>query len=211
MRNKFFRILLLVFISLCFMAGCTKNFNYYEDKLYSEQALIGSKPSDPPANNNILTREKALQRAVDIFDKGMNIKIDRTHYSESIKISRDSITGNLKWHISWQNLDEKIFYYAVLDASNNDLLELSSTDSRLYKDDTIASLTEDEITNIIKPLLKEINIDLNAFEIKTMVKTSDMSKRDIGVYLVSTKNDRSNYLITINSSRKVVTRFSVLK
>jgi hypothetical protein len=211
MRNKFFRILLFNFFLLCFMTGCTKNFNYYEDKLYSEQTLIGAKPSESPASNNILTREKALQKAVDIFDKGLNIKIDRTQFSESIKISRDNSTGNLQWHLSWQKLTDKVFYYVVLDASNNELLEISSTDSRLYTDDVIAVLTQEEINNIIKPLLKEINIDLNAYVIKPLARTTEMSKRDIGIYLLSIRDGRRDYSIIINSSRKVVTRFSVLK
>lgn len=210
MRNKFFRILLLVYLLPCFITGCTKSFNYYEDKLYFEQALIGTKTSEPPANNNILTREKALQKAVDIFDKGMNIKIDRTRFSESIKISRDNSTGNLQWHISWQSLEEKIFYYVVLDASSNEVLEVTSTDSRLFTYDLLVSLTEEEIKNIIKPLLKEINLDLNAYAIKPLGKTSVTPKRDIGIYLLSTKNDGRDYTITINSSRKIVTRFSVL-
>ncbi|MEG0772621.1 hypothetical protein [Clostridium sp.] len=211
MRNKFFKILLLIFFLPCFITGCTKNFNYYEDKLYSEETLIGAKDSKSPTSNNVLTREKALQKSVDIFDKGLNIKIDRTQFSESIKISRDYITGNFQLNISWQNLTDKVFYFVVLDASNNEILEVSSTDSRLYQDSIAAVLSQEEINSIISPLLKEINIDPNDYVIKHQAITQDMPKSDISIYLVSTKDGGKDYSITINSSRKVVTRFFTLK
>jgi hypothetical protein len=210
MINRFFRILLLVFFLLCFMTGCTRNFNYYEDKLYSEQIVMGTKPSETLSNNNILTREKALQKALAIFDKGLNIKIDRTQFSESIKISRDNRSGNLQWYISWQKFTSKVFYNVVFDASSNEVLEITCTDSRLFKDDSFVVIPQEEINNIINPLLKELNIDPESYSIKPLVKTADISKGYIAIYLLSTKDGSSNYSITINSASKVVTKFAAL-
>jgi hypothetical protein len=124
----------------------------------------------------MLTREKALQKALDIFDKGLNIKIDRTQFSESIKISRDYNTGNLQWHISWQKLTDKVFYYVVLDASTNEILEVSSTDISLYQDSIKTVLSQEEINSIIMPFLKEIDIDLKDYTIKPMAEINLSSK-----------------------------------
>ncbi len=211
MKNKFLKFLILILFSLCFITGCTKNFNYYEDKLYSEEALKGAKPSESPTTNTMLTREKALQKALDIFDKGLNIKIDRTQFSESIKISRDYNTGNLQWHISWQKLTDKVFYYVVLDSSTNEILEVSSTDISLYQDSIKTVLSQEEINSIIMPFLKEIDIDLKDYTIKPMAETEDLLNGDLAIYLLSTKEEKRNYSITINSTKKVITRFSTLK
>lgn len=210
MRNKFLWISLLIFLSFCFITGCTKKFNYYEDKLYFEETLIGAIPSESPVSNNILTREKALQKALDIFDKGLNIKIDRAQFSENIKIFRDAITGNLQWYISWQKLSDKVSYYVLMDASSNEILEVSCTDSRLYSNGIKTVLSEEEINNIIKPFLSEINLDPKDYTIKPIAETQNLLKGDISFYLLGTKQKKKDYAITINSSSKTVMRFSFI-
>ncbi|MDP4090984.1 MAG: hypothetical protein Q8930_17180, partial [Bacillota bacterium] len=102
MMKKNLRFILLSFIIIPLISGCTSELGYYEDKLYSEKAFTDYKAElTVDQNSNILTREKAVEKVIGVFKEGLNKKIDRAAFSESIKLYRDSSDTAFKWQINW--------------------------------------------------------------------------------------------------------------
>lgn len=210
-------VILLVFLTLSFLVGCEGGFNYYEDKLYSEKIIIGNQVENANNNSGIITRENAIQKAADIFDKGLNISIDRSIYSENVRLYRDNETDSLRWQITWFKADEKIIYTCILDSSNGEVLQITNTDMK-YSNGKPYELNDKEINEIIKPLFDELSLDVNDYKINqgtnNSIKRYDdyvvYYKSDVSIFLVNPKDMSKIISISINPSYKTITSFTVI-
>ncbi|WMJ81689.1 hypothetical protein RBU49_05430 [Clostridium sp. MB40-C1] len=202
--KKSFKILVPLLFMAILLTGCTKPFDHYEDKLYSEKTVLGDKNLNTKATN-VLTRENAIKKVLDIFDKGLNIKIDRTNFTENIKLFKDYSIDSLQWHITWYEDYGKIFYSCVLDSSTGNIMQLQLNTKSNLNNNPASRLSILEITNLLKPLLKQLQLDVNNY---TIVPTSSYySDNYMNVILCNKKNQTKEYIVTIDLSNKLIVNF----
>lgn len=210
-------IILLIFITPSFLAGCTGSFDYYEDKLYSEKIIIGNQTQNTN-KRSILTRENALKKALDIFDKGFNISIDRSVYLEEVRLYKDNNTDSLRWKVTWFKPDEKIVYTCIFNSFNGEVLQITNTNAN-YRNISTHALTNEEISTIIKPLFDILSLDINDYEInvKNYNKIKEYennfvmySKDDVSILMVNRKNRDKSITMSINPSYRKITEFKVI-
>ncbi len=200
-------ILFLIFLTVVPLTGCTKVLNYYEDKLYSEKTVLGDQDVSAKTSN-VLTRENAIKKALDVFDKGLNIKIDRTQFTENIRLVRNGEVGSLQWQINWVKDSGKMFYECILDSSTGNIVRLQWFNNSNLNQDTTAKLSNLEITNLLNPLLKQLEIDVNDYRITPQSSNDLNNYRDIILY--NNKNHTKEYRVTIDSVNKIVVSFEKL-
>lgn len=216
--KKSFKILPLIFLMVVFFTGCTKVLNHYEDKLYSEKTLFGDKELNTKSTN-VLTRENAIKKALNVFDKGLNIKIDRTNIIENVKLVKNDNIGNLQWQIIWNKAYGRNFYRCILDSSTGNILELEWFDDSIQKEgkvSKISELTDLEINNLIEPLFKELNINLRELNINndnySILRKSERIFDDYtSIILYNNKNKTSEYNIIIDLINKKVVKFEKIR
>lgn len=202
--KKSFQILAIVLLMGVFLTGCTKAFNHYEDKLYSEKTIFGDKNLNIKTTN-ILTRENAIKKVLDIFDKGLNVKIDRTELNENIRLVKDHETGNLLWQITWEKEHGKMFYSCLLDSATGKVIGLQWYGKSNLNKGEIFRLSDSEIKSLIEPLFKQLDIDINEYLIALKSRYDSNTYQNI---ILSNKNDNmKEYTISIDLVNKLVIGF----
>lgn len=207
MMKKSLIILFFIFLTIIPLEGCTKVFNSYEDKLYSEKTVLGNQ-TVTAKTSDILTRENAIKKAIELFDRGLNIKIDRTKFTENIKLINYNKAGNLQWQITWNNANSKTYYSCQLDSSSGEVLGISSYDnSILNKSNSIklSTVSTEEILSIAQPLIKQLNIDSNNY--KAGLGTKKTSSIYTDVLLYNKSSQKEEFIITVDTINKVVVNF----
>lgn len=215
--KKSFKVLVITLLMVVLFTGCTKTFNHYEDKLYSEKTVLGDEDLNTKATN-IFTRQDAIKKALDIFDKGLNIKIDRTDFTEDVNLVKNDRSKSLQWHISWFKDYEKIFYTCVLDSSTGEILEFQwFNDLNLDLDKAIEFKPSTlEVENLIEPLLKELDIDINEYSVLTYLDRTYNNYLDgaynryMDITLLHNKSKTEGYYISIDLANKKVMSFRKL-
>ncbi|WP_097026198.1 hypothetical protein [Clostridium peptidivorans] len=204
--KKSFEILALVLLMVVFLTGCTKTFDHYEDKLYSEKTVFSDKDLNTKATN-VVTRQNAIKKTLDVFDKGLNIKIDRTKFTENIKLVKNDRTGSLLWQISWVKGYGDTLYRCVLDSSTGEIVEIQWFNHSNLNSNKVAvsKLSDLEIKNLIEPLLKQLEIDVKDYTIIPISSYEYNTYMDIILY--NKKSHKEEYIITIDLVNKIVDRF----
>ncbi|MEW9095220.1 MAG: hypothetical protein AB2417_09075 [Clostridiaceae bacterium] len=207
--KKSFEVLAIVLLMVVFFSGCTKTFNHYEDNLYSEKTVFGDKDLNTKTTD-VFTRQDAIKKALDIFDKGLNIKIDRTNLTEDVRLIKNDRAGSLQWHISWFNEDGKTFYACALNSSTGEIVEFqwfNDSNSNSNKVE-VFKLSDLEIKNLMEPLLKQLEIDVNEYSIFSNL--SGIYNRYMEITLVNNKSKTEEYYIVMNLANKKVMNFEKL-
>lgn len=202
---------LLVMILFIF-TGCTKSLNHYEDKLYSEKAILGVQVINTTPTN-VLTRENAIKKALDIFEKGLNVKIDRTQFSENIRLLKDDTdSSNLQWNMTWKKNNEKTFYSCTLDSSTGEVVQIQSVDLNKLYAEKLPQLSTTEIRNIITPFLGQLNINVADYNVSALnaYKNSNYLSQSTNIIITNKSNTEKSYFLTINLENKIVSEFNRL-
>lgn len=199
-----FFVILLAISTLC---GCSMGFDYYENKLYSEKDATGNVKISNVQDNNTLTREKAVGKALDVFDKGLNVKINRKEFNEKARISSGYENDALYWNIAWTSAGNKQFYQCVMDAADGKVLFLACSNNEQVTGEKNA-LTEKEILDVANPLLKELNIDPDSYMTK-YDGLMDNGGRTVyeTISLIDKKDKNKHFTITINRKSKSIVQF----
>lgn len=101
-----------------------------------------------------------------------------------------------------------MFYECILDSSTGNIVRLQWFNNSNLNQDTAAKLSNLEITNLLTPLLKQLEIDVNDYTIAPESSNDLNSYRDIILY--NNKNHRKEYSATIDSVNKIVVRLEKL-
>jgi hypothetical protein len=204
--------LIFIIIMLTGLSGCKPSLSHYEDKLYSEKIFTDYIENNINQNTNIFTRGKAIEKAILIFDKGLQTKVDRTKLSESIRLFRDPIEGTFSWHITWYENNIKKSYDCEIDSSNGEILSISKNDS-LYSYDENLKFSLDDAKNIISPLLTELNININDYVLSGNSKmlASSPKFQYAGLTFINTNDKGKGFNINIDYKNKKVLSYSKIK
>lgn len=211
-------ILIFITAAIIILSGCKLGLNHYEDRLYSEKIFTDYIENNINQNNNIFTRERAIEKAIAVFDKGLNIKIDRTKLPEYVRLYRDSVEDTFKWHIRWDDNNSKNSYECEIDSSNGDIINIGRiTYSKAIIDKSVISI--DEAKNIIAPLLAELNININDYHMSINNETPIDNKLSgyygksqyINLIFINTFDKSNKFVIYVDYSEKKVVFYSRVK
>jgi hypothetical protein len=133
-----------------------KNVNYEINKLYSEKDIEGFY-DDKKVNfeeDDYISRENAIYKAINVFKNGFNIELDRNKFSENIRLY--NMNDEFEWIIMWQ--DEELTYYCSINVSNSDITSIGYFKNTLDKYHEIYKVEDDNIEKIIEPLINELGL-----------------------------------------------------
>ncbi|WP_102398817.1 hypothetical protein [Haloimpatiens massiliensis] len=214
--KKELKLLLLILILPLILCSCELHLNYYEDKLYSEKNLITLNKNNKLDSTNVFTREKAITKAITVFNKGLGVNIDRNKFSEFIQLSKNEIPPDfteyiLKWQITWIDPDSKINYHCEIACNNGEILniEYSSNERNYEKIDKEPNLKE--LIGIANPLFSQLKIDINDYKLNDHGFTTVFKYGDYNKYYLLSFNNRYDYnksfFILINYKNKKIISF----
>ncbi len=203
--KKLFKISPLLLIIITLLTGCTSSFHSYEDKLYSERVLLVDQTS-PTQTSNVLTRENAIKKALEIFNKGFNTNIDRTQFSENVRLLKTDSSPIFQWLIMWNKKDGKNYYNCTLNSATGDLVELEASDASIFNNVKTTPISSEDVKNILEPLFKQLNLDVNDYSIEPI--SSDIYNLGFyeAVYFTINKFESSEieYYVTINAANEYI-------
>lgn len=209
-KNKFLYIGVIIGI-LITSSGCS-NLSYKEDKIYSENIFEDYEKDDIKENKeNYIDREEAIDKAFNILKNGLGVDVDRQLLNEFIKIAK--LSDKFVWQIGFtQEQNKQIIsnYYICMNMEDGDVREIIFSND---KQDPYASkyigeyskksnVRDEEIENIIKPLCKVLNINLEYYT-KKMKYNQDM----VEVKLFERDKKYEKYGISINTNSKKINLF----
>lgn len=185
MKNNF-KFIILSVISLLLFSGCTTYINYYEDKVYSEKIFSDyTSKTSINENSDIFTRDKAVEKVVKVFETGLNIKIDRSKLSESIKLYKDLYNESFNWQINWTDTTAKESYSSTVNSGNGQIVSIDITKIEPVVDDKGTGGTSStkpsasgkyskKLIDATYPLLSALGIDINKY-VYSIYPASDLA------------------------------------
>ncbi|SFI94032.1 hypothetical protein SAMN02910355_0219 [Terrisporobacter glycolicus] len=192
-------------------SGCSK-LSYKEDTIYSENIFEDYEKDDIKENKETyIDREEALDKAFDILKNGLGVDVDRQLLNEYIKIVK--LSDSFAWQIGFiQEQDKQIIndYYICIDIEGGDVREIiyniiyNNSSKEAFDTQNVdkykknVNMSDVEIENIIKPLCKVLNINLEDY-----IKKMDYNVDTIVVKLFEKdeKHEKCNISININSKK----------
>ncbi|NMM62780.1 hypothetical protein HBE96_08730 [Clostridium sp. P21] len=196
--EKVLKIILVVYISIITLSACTTNFKCYENNLYSEKDLNGYDKSSTQRNSKAVTKQEAVKKAICIFDKVFNIKIDRKKLSENIILINDNNHTNFCWDITWTNDSNNDSFICTID-SNDGTIKYISCSSRVQ-----SSNISENLINIVAPLFNEININIDDYR---NISTASFGATDC-YYFENIKNPKKGFRIGIDHQKRTICYFA---
>lgn len=205
--KKSFRLFMLIFIIVIESSGCSLGLNHYEGKLYSDKKFTHDVDSSNKQKLNIFTRDKAIEKALLTFDKGFNIKLDRSKLTESIKLS-NYYTNNYIWIINWTDSSARQSYVCNVDSSNGDIQTISTVSSdELGKSETINpyKITSNEAINLCNSLFTELQINPKDYLCKS--STNRLYFKYCYFVFYNIKDSKQQFIISVDCENKKVVSF----
>ncbi|APF26097.1 putative transmembrane anchored protein [Clostridium sporogenes] len=208
--KKFLMLVFAILLAVPTLTGCSMRINNYENKLYSEKDInknikVGS------IQDNILTREKAMAKALDIFDKGFNIKLNRENLNESVRIIRRPEKDILYWNITWTSINTKKMYNCVIDTSNGKIKSISlynpNEENKGEKVEHI--LKEKDILSVVNPLFKALKINPNNYHINDGGIAYGYMVQNQVFNFKNKRDDKEDITIIVNCNNKAITSFFI--
>ncbi|GAA0061862.1 hypothetical protein [Clostridium sp. CTA-1] len=206
--KKFLMLVFAILLAVPTLTGCSMRINNYENKLYSEKDInknikVGS------IQDNILTREKAMAKALDIFDKGFNIKLNRENLNESVRIIRKPEKDILYWNITWTSINTKKMYNCVIDTSNGKIKSISLYNPKEEGKKENAILKEEDIVSVVNPLFKALKINPNNYHINDGGIAYGYMVQNQVFNFKNKRDDKEDITIIVNCNNKAITSFFI--
>lgn len=204
-------IIISISIFAIFLSGCSNYLNIYEDKLYSEKIFEEYEENSIGKNSGIFTREKAIEKAINIFDKAFNVKIDRNEMSEFISLRKKSSENTFIWSIVWYSQKLKLSYNCEVDSNDGKILAINK--SKLGE--ALKNKREiyyDEAEDIVTPFLLELNIDINDYYFKPSKNDylTDSSQNLYSSFVFYNKdNNNEEFYVLVDSEENKVISYQV--
>ncbi|MGO5073297.1 hypothetical protein ACTQ4K_04950 [Clostridium sporogenes] len=208
--KKFLILVFAILLAVPTLTGCSMRINNYENKLYSEKD-INKNVKAGSIQDNTLTREKAISKALDIFDKGFNIKLNREELNENIIIIRKPEKDILYWNITWTSISTNKMYNSIIDTSSGKIKSISlynpNEEKKGEKGEYI--LKGKDILSVVNPLFKALKINPNNYHIDDGgIAYGYMVQNQ--VFNFKNKRDDKEYItIIVNSNNKTITSFFI--
>lgn len=160
--KKKIKILGLIFIFIIIFFACFKAIKvntFKETVLYSEKD-VKEYSSEVNKDKNYLTREEAIKKALNLFENGFGVDLNRDNLSENIVLRGAS--NNPSWNIIWSNKNNGSNYFCEISVDTGEIISAAvNPQSVMNGGKANYKVNKDEVFNIIKPLLKEINIKID--------------------------------------------------
>ncbi|MCW6078393.1 hypothetical protein [Clostridium sporogenes] len=206
--KKFLILVFAILLAVPTLTGCSMRINNYENKLYSEKDInknvkVGS------IQDNTLTREKAISKALDIFDKGFNIKLNRENLNESVRIIRKPEKDILYWDITWTSINTKKMYNCVINTSNGKIKSISLYNPKEEGKKENAILKEKDIVSVVNPLFKALKIDPNNYHINDGGIAYGYMVENQVFNFKNKRDDKEDIIIIVNCNSKTITSFFI--
>ncbi len=204
-------LIIIISIFAIFLSGCSNYLNIYEDKLYSEKIFEEYEENSIGKNSGIFTREKAIEKAINIFDKAFNVKIDRNEMSEFISLRKKSSENTFIWSIVWYSQKLKLSYNCEVDSNDGKILAINK--SKLGE--ALKNKREiyyDEAEDIVTPFLLELNIDINDYYFKPSKNDylTDSSQNLYSSFVFYNKdNNNEEFYVLVDSEENKVISYQV--
>ena len=209
--RKLLKAILFISLTAITFSGCSFNIKHYEDKIYSEKIFNDYKEKSDDVNSSSLTREKAIEKAILLFDKGMGIKIDRSSVSESVKLYRSSSNDSFKWQIFWHKKSTNTSYYCEIDSINGEILNISFSPNEKPYNYVITKdkQQESKLIEIVMPLLSILNINADDFTINIeQDKKSGVDSQYMILYFIKKDSNTPAFNICVNISNNKIAYYS---
>lgn len=193
-------ILVLFFVLLLLFTGCSPLFSYYEDRFYSEALLGTADNGKSSAESDTYTKQKAIDKALELFEKAMGKKINRNEFLESVRLYWDQAMDTFVWNITWQNNTGDDFYCKI-SSSDGEVLALTeySSEMKMLSDKTAFSkikvgynLGETKILDALKVIFVAQGLNLDECEVWFGDKPSIGRYAQYAIY---NKSDKSYYYL----------------
>ncbi|MCR8747127.1 hypothetical protein [Romboutsia lituseburensis] len=159
--NIKYKILVLIGIVLIVFITIISIPNKYEiNKLYSEKSAIKDIPNSF-VGEDYISREKAINKAIDIFKNGFKIELDRKNLSENVYLYNTN--DGYEWSITLSESSNPVKYYCNILASNGEITFIRYDKSVNNKVDSDMP-NEEVLKKILKPLTDELGININSLK-----------------------------------------------
>lgn len=206
-------IIISISIFAIFLSGCSNYLNIYEDKLYSEKIFEEYKENSIEKNSGIFTREKAIEKAINIFDKAFNVKIDRSEMSEFISLRKKSSDNTFIWSIDWYSQKLKLSYNCEVDSNDGKILAINKRNlGEALKNKNKREIYYYEAEDIVTPFLLELNIDINDYYFKPLKNdylTDSSQKLSSSFIFYNNDNNNEEFYVVVDSEEKKVISYQV--
>lgn len=158
------------------LLGCSNKFGYVEGETYSESVL--SDYNNKSQNDNIgqyISREEAISKALNIFEEGFKVDINRSELDETINLSKwdSEIFWNISWNkgISEETDEEYLEFYTRINSITGEVAEARVIRAGGENDMTVDYYNEEFIDvnaeEVTENLAKVLGIEINDFNIVT--------------------------------------------
>lgn len=159
---------------------------------------------------SLITREKAIEKALSLFNSAFNIKIDRIVMLESVRLYKEYVNDPYRWQISWSNSAVNAEYICIIDSSSGDILTIGYNVNAAVEQDGRYNLTFDELNNIITPFLTKLGLDGRNLELVIDKKQSVALADATYAYLTlsNRNNENEKLFIKIDCKNRSVAFFT---
>ncbi|MCD3281909.1 hypothetical protein G8V05_06695 [Clostridium botulinum C/D] len=161
MMKKKFKILVLIFILIGIFFSFFKLIRvntFKENVVYSEKD-IKEYSLESNKDINYLTREEAIKKGLSVFKKGFKVDLNRYELNETITLT--DIRNNPKWNIIWDNKKNGYKYYFAISVNTGKVGLVAASSQVNTEISKRNNVNKDTILNIIKPLLKGVNVEID--------------------------------------------------
>lgn len=207
---KKFIVIFMILLATLSNSACTFNLNHYEDKLYSDKILDNYVDTAKSSNPNDFTRDKAIEKALTMFNAIFSTNIDRSKVSEFVNLSKNS-DNNFEWLIIWDEPYRKEKYECRIDPNDGNVLFMSHS-YKISHSNKPFKITTEELESLALPLIKAFDIDLNQYDLLDLKRGSKKIFHTPIVSLVYlNKTDSKNkIIIEIDYEKKEIVSYLYL-
>lgn len=200
-------LLFVILIILVFMINIPFN-QYNNETLYSEKSILQS-TNNSLENKEYITREKAVERTLEVFKNSFDIELNRNELSENVNLYENE--DGCEWIIRWDKKGSEArgeSYFCNILADTGEIKSIGvniPNQIEYYK--KYKKIDEKKAKEIIKPLAKELKINIENMQIY-IDYTYKYSRR---VCLINSNNNSYFYDINIDKEDEKLLNFSKVK
>ncbi len=211
---KKFIVILIILLAMLSNSACAFNLNqfhlnHYEDKVYSEKSLDNYVDTSKSPNPDDFTRDKAIEKALTMFNAIFSTNIDRSKVSEFVNLSKNS-SNNFEWLIIWEEPYRKERYECRIDPNDGKVLFMSHT-YKILPTKPFKKTTE-EIEALALPLIRAFDIDLNQYDLLDLKRGSKKTFHSpiVSLVYVNKTDSKNRIIIEVDCERKEIVSYLYL-